>query len=112
VSALPGFNKYFPLRESFCPLRPSLTMAAPDILSPAGPFHLKGDDMIFRKNLGSKERMLRMLGGAVLMAAGLAGLQGSALGLALAGLGAVGVLTGALRYCPACALSGRKPLDT
>lgn len=42
---------------------------------------------------------------------GLVPLHATALGLAIAGVGVVGMVTGAVRYCPACAVAGRKPID-
>lgn len=64
--------------------------------------------MSFRTNLSRTERLVRLLGGALLIGAGLAGLHASAAGLALAAAGLAAMLTGAIRYCPACALAGRK----
>ena len=63
--------------------------------------------MKFRKNVARPERLARVLGGALLVACGLVGLHASLAGLALAAAGAVAVLTGLLRYCPACDLAGR-----
>ena len=67
--------------------------------------------MLIRKNIGSKERLARLLGGGLMIVCGLIGLQASPLGLALAAVGVVSVLTGVVRYCPACAMAGRKSSD-
>ena len=66
--------------------------------------------MFYRKNVAGKERIARLLGGALMLACGLIGLQASALGLVVAAAGAVSVLTGFVGYCPAFAMMGRKPL--
>ncbi|RZI86302.1 MAG: DUF2892 domain-containing protein [Rubrivivax sp.] len=66
--------------------------------------------MWYRKNVGGRERAARLIGGGLMIAYGLGGLQGSALGLLMAGSGAVSIATGLFGYCPACAMAGRKPL--
>lgn len=67
--------------------------------------------MFNRKNVGPKERIARIVGGCLMVLCGLVGLQATPLGLAVAAVGVVSMLTGVVRYCPACALSGRKPTD-
>ncbi len=67
--------------------------------------------MFNRKNVGPKERIARIVGGCLMVLCGLIGLQATPLGLAVAAVGVVSMLTGIVRYCPACALSGRKPTD-
>ncbi len=67
--------------------------------------------MFNRKNVGPKERIARIVGGCLMVLCGLVGLHATPMGLALAAVGAVSMLTGVVRYCPACALSGRKPTD-
>ncbi|WP_093389307.1 YgaP-like transmembrane domain [Rugamonas rubra] len=67
--------------------------------------------MLNRKNVGSKERIARVIGGGLMIWCGLVPLHATALGLAIAGVGVVGMVTGAVRYCPACAIAGRKPID-
>ncbi|WGG50636.1 DUF2892 domain-containing protein [Rugamonas sp. DEMB1] len=67
--------------------------------------------MFNRKNVGSKERIARVIGGCLMILFGLVPLHATALGLAIAGVGVVGMVTGAVRYCPACAMAGRKPID-
>jgi hypothetical protein len=61
------------------------------------------------RNLTGKESAVRAIGGCVLVAgAAAAWYQGATavgLGLVVAGLGTM--LSGILRYCPACALAGR-----
>jgi hypothetical protein len=75
---------------------------------PPAPANAKENEM-FRKNVGSKERIARVVGGCLMLLFGLLGMQASPPGLAIAGLGLVGIVTGALRFCPACAIAGRKP---
>lgn len=68
--------------------------------------------MLFRKNVGQKERIARLIGGGLMIVCGLLGLQASPLGWAVAAVGAVSMLTGVTRFCPACALGGRKPNES
>ena len=67
--------------------------------------------MFNRKNVGPKEKIARIVGGCLMVLCGLLGLQATPLGLAVAAVGVVSMLTGMFRHCPACALSGRKPND-
>lgn len=67
--------------------------------------------MFISKNVGRKEGIARVVAGAVMILCGLAALHATAYGLALAGVGLVSVFTGASRYCPACAIAGRKPTN-
>ena len=67
--------------------------------------------MFYRKNVGSKERWTRLLGGALIIACSLTQLGATPLGLILAASGAFTVLTGLFGYCPACAVVGRRTLE-
>ena len=67
--------------------------------------------MFYRKNVGPKERMLRLVAGGSMVACSLALLGTTPLGLLLACAGVVSTLTGLVGYCPACAMVGRKPLE-
>lgn len=67
--------------------------------------------MLYRKNVGSKESLVRLVGGLLMVAVSLALVGTTPLGLVLAASGLVGVLTGLFGYCPACAMLGRKPLE-
>ena len=67
--------------------------------------------MFYRKNVGGKERIARLLGGGLMILCGLVGLHATALGLLLAGAGVVTLLTGTVGYCPACAMAGRKFIE-
>jgi uncharacterized membrane protein HdeD (DUF308 family) len=67
---------------------------------------------LFYRNMGSKERIVRVVGGALLMVCGLFALNATPLGLAIAGVGVVSLVTGLVRYCPACALAGRRPIES
>lgn len=65
--------------------------------------------MLYRKNVGSKEGVVRVLVGVLIVARSLMHYGVTPLGLVLAGSGVVAVLTGLFGFCPACALVGRKP---
>ena len=71
--------------------------------------------MFYRKNLPGWERVMRTIGGVVMVAYGLLGMPGSACsmpgtmaGYLIAGTGAVAVLTGFFGFCPMCAMVGRR----
>ncbi len=64
--------------------------------------------MLYEKNLPLWERALRVLAALALIAGGLLGLPGTALGWFLAASGAFVGLTGFVGFCPACAMVGRK----
>lgn len=64
--------------------------------------------MFYRKNVGGKERVLRLVIGCLMILCGLAGLKATLLGLLVAGAGAMTILTGMFGYCPACAMVGKK----
>jgi hypothetical protein len=58
---------------------------------------------MFKRNVGILDRIVRIVLGTVLLPAGLfvlGGLQGSVLGLLLAGFGVLGLVTGSTGYCP------------
>ena len=67
--------------------------------------------MFYRRNMGSKESVARVLMGALIAACALAQIGATPLGLVLAASGVVTALTGLFGFCPACAIAGRKPLD-
>ena len=67
--------------------------------------------MFYRKNVGSKESVARVLAGALIVACSLAQIGSTPLGLVLAASGVVTALSGLFGFCPACAMAGRKPLD-
>ena len=67
--------------------------------------------MIYRKNVGSRESLARILGGALIVACALTQIGTTPLGLILAGSGVFTTLTGVFGFCPACAMAGRKLLD-
>ncbi|CAN5182894.1 hypothetical protein BH11PSE11_BH11PSE11_19320 [soil metagenome] len=66
---------------------------------------------MFNRNVGSKERFARIAAGCLMILCGVVGLHASPLGLVVAGAGVVSLITGLIRYCPACALAGRKSSD-
>jgi hypothetical protein len=63
---------------------------------------------MFTRNVGTKERVARIVGGILMMLCGIIGLKASVLGLMLTTVGAISIVTGIVRFCPACALAGRK----
>ena len=63
------------------------------------------------KNLPSWERALRICCGAALVAIGLLMFPTSWTGYGLACVGVVLLATGAVAFCPMCAISGRRRLD-
>ena len=67
--------------------------------------------MLYRKNVGSREALARILGGVLIVACSLTQIGVTPLGLLLAASGLVTTLTGVFGYCPACALAGRRPVD-
>lgn len=66
--------------------------------------------MLYRKNMGGRERLARALGGALIAACALGLLGLTPLGGVLAASGLGTALTGWLGFCPACALAGRRPV--
>lgn len=67
--------------------------------------------MLYRKNVGSKESVARVLGGVLIVACALVQIGTTPLGLVLAASGVVTAVTGLFGYCPACAMAGRKPAE-
>ena len=66
--------------------------------------------MWYRKNVGAKEGVVRLLAGGLAAASALVLLGWTPLGLGLAAGGVSLALTGVFGYCPACAVVGRAPL--
>jgi Protein of unknown function (DUF2892) len=70
--------------------------------------------MFYRKNLPGWERVMRSVGGVVMIAyglfgmPGLPGMPGAMAGYLIAGTGVVAILTGFFGFCPMCAMVGRK----
>jgi hypothetical protein len=64
--------------------------------------------MLYQKNLPTWERALRVAAAVAMIAYGLVGLQGLALGWLVAASGVFVGLTGFVGFCPACAMVGRK----
>jgi hypothetical protein len=67
--------------------------------------------MAIRKNVSKKERIVRIIGGGLMILCGLVGLHATPIGLVIAGAGGISVFTGLIRYCPACAMAGRQSSD-
>lgn len=67
--------------------------------------------MQIRKNVSNKERIARIVGGGAMILCGLIGLGATPLGIGTAGVGLYTLVTGLVRYCPSCAIMGRKTRD-
>lgn len=63
--------------------------------------------MLYRKNVGTTERWLRVAAGCLIAACGLVLFGASALGLIVAASGLFTGATGVFGFCPACAAAGR-----
>lgn len=70
-----------------------------------------GEDMLYRKNMGGKERAARLLGGALIVACSITQIGLTPLGLVLAASGVIAALTAVFGFCPACAMVGRRPIE-
>jgi DUF2892 family protein len=69
---------------------------------------------MFKRNEGTIDRIARLALATVLLPAGffwLGGLQGTALGLLAAGVGVIGLVTGATGICPTYNLFGISTLE-
>ncbi|CAN7479800.1 YgaP family membrane protein [Rhizobium sp. LjRoot254] len=64
--------------------------------------------MFYRKNVGEREQVARLVGGAVMLLSGLLLLPGQLTGYMIAAAGVMTMATGLVGFCPACALRGRK----
>ena len=54
---------------------------------------------MFKRNMGSKERVARMVFGALLICTGVVAMHSSALGIGVAAVGGVSLITGIFSYC-------------
>jgi Inner membrane protein YgaP-like, transmembrane domain len=64
--------------------------------------------MLYKKNVPGGERAVRILLGAMMMAAGIVWLRGSMLLYVLAAMGIMAAMTGFIGYCPMCSIAGRR----
>ena len=60
------------------------------------------------QNVGTAQRLIRIVAGGLMVAGGVLMFQGQTAGYVLAAMGAMGLLTGVMGYCPACAMIGSK----
>jgi len=60
------------------------------------------------QNIGTRQRVVRAVAGGLMVAGGVLMFEGQPLGYALAAMGVMGLLTGLMGYCPACAMVGCK----
>lgn len=66
--------------------------------------------MVYWKNMGTAERWMRALAGAAVLAAAWLAFGATGRALVVGASGAMLALTGAVGFCPACALLGRRSL--
>ena len=64
--------------------------------------------MLYKKNVPGGERAVRILLGAMMIAAGIMWVRGSMLLYILTGMGIMAAVTGFIGYCPMCSIAGRK----
>ena len=64
--------------------------------------------MLYAKNVPAFERLIRIVMGVAVAAAGLYLFKGGLLGYVMIGGGAMIALTGFVGFCPMCAMAGRK----
>ena len=64
--------------------------------------------MFYRKNVGARERVLRALAGGLMIVSGLVAMRMSPWGGVLVAAGVGSLFTGAVGFCPACAMVGRQ----
>jgi hypothetical protein len=64
--------------------------------------------MLYRKNLPTWERTMRVGAGAAMIACGLLALRGLPIGYLIAAAGAMTAMTGFFGFCPMCAMVGRR----
>ena len=67
--------------------------------------------MFYRKNVGTVERVARTLAGAVMITCAFTAFAQSPLKWVLLASGIVTVFTGAVGFCPACAMAGRRSIE-
>lgn len=67
--------------------------------------------MVYWKNMGAKERWARALVGAALLGGAYLLFGATARALLVGGSGAMLALTGAVGFCPACAMVGRRRVE-
>jgi hypothetical protein len=64
--------------------------------------------MLYVKNVPAWERAARVAAGLAMIACGLLGLKGLAIGYLIAAVGGFTLLTGFVGFCPMCAMAGRR----
>jgi hypothetical protein len=72
----------------------------------------KEEIMLYRKNVGLKERWGRLLAGALIVACSLIQIGFTPLGVALAFGGVLTAITGLIGYCPAYSMARRRPAES
>ena len=65
--------------------------------------------MFYVKNVPAWERAVRVVAGLAMLACGLFGFNGLAIGYLIAAVGVFTLLTGFVGFCPMCAVAGRRP---
>jgi hypothetical protein len=67
--------------------------------------------MIYKKNVGTLERFVRVIAGCSMIACGFVVFGRMPLAWVAAVAGALTVASGAIGFCPACAMLGRRQLS-
>ena len=65
-----------------------------------------------KQNVGAAQRVVRIVAGGMMVAGGVLTFQGQTVGYVLAAMGIMGLVTGLMGYCPACAMIGGKSPQT
>jgi hypothetical protein len=67
--------------------------------------------MFYRKNVGTVERVARVLAAALLVACAFTAFSQTPVKWVFLAAGAMTLITGIMGFCPMCAIAGRKSLD-
>ena len=88
---------------------PNCICAASSLVSMINMLADKENEMTCRINVGSGERWLRIAAGILMITCGINfGVRGLWIGYLIGASGAFTLLTGIIRWCPMCAVGGRK----
>jgi uncharacterized membrane protein HdeD (DUF308 family) len=68
--------------------------------------------MFYRKNVGKTERVARTVAGALMITCAFTAFSHMSLKWVLVASGIVTILTGIVGFCPACAMAGRKNVES
>ena len=101
-------NNFFLNANPFAHIRPLCLHRYGKLFPAAGIDEpMRGAMMLIPKNVGPKERVARIVAGLAMVLCGLLWLGWTPLGIAVAVAGGASVVSGLIRYCPACAIAGK-----